>query len=97
MVKFECHGKTFKYCKESCQLFKKDHLIRRIAVWITEWYFYKFLTSLAILTMAIFMGMHNFVDNEEQSSSSIFATTKYVYIAYFLAEIILKLIARGIY
>jgi hypothetical protein len=33
---FYYHGKTFIYCKESCYIFKKEHNIRRFAVWLTE-------------------------------------------------------------
>ncbi|KAL4473885.1 hypothetical protein ABPG74_022749 [Tetrahymena malaccensis] len=102
MVQFFYHGKTFTYCKESCQLFKKEHLIRRLSVWITEWNYYKFFTFITILTMAIFMGMHNFNLSDEENMKqggyqSIFSYTKYFYISYFAIEIVLKIIARGLY
>ncbi|EAR90226.2 cation channel family transporter (macronuclear) [Tetrahymena thermophila SB210] len=102
MVQFFYHGKTFTYCKESCQLFKKEHLIRRLSVWITEWNYYKFFTFITILTMAVFMGMHNYNLSDEENIKqggyqSIFSYTKYFYISYFAIEIVLKIIARGLY
>lgn len=60
------------------------------------------MTVLVIIAMAVFMGLHDYVSSEEDllnrgGYKSAFIYTKLFFIFYFATEILLKIIAKGLY
>ena len=69
---FEYHGETFHFDTRSLYIFTQSNWVRKAAVWLVEWRFFKSFILICILFNSISMAMENYknrVDLDYTTSS----------------------------
>jgi len=97
-AEFYYHKKTFIFCKRSFYLFDENNKIRKFAVWLTESFLFEFITLLIIILNAVLLGLRDYRDEDNiKRANEIYQYLDPIFILYYAAETILKIIARGLY
>ena len=60
--RFFCHGKTYRYSKESLSFLTNRHKFRRVLVWIITWNWFESFIIFSIVANSIILGMMDYTN-----------------------------------
>ena len=95
---FYYHKKIYVFAKDSCNFFNKNSKLRQFCVWLTESKYFNYLIILIILVHSILLGGYDHKNPENDLIfNNIINNGEDLVVSFYTLEMILKIIARGLY
>lgn len=95
---FYYHKKIYVFAKDSCNYFNKNSKLRQFCVWLTESKYFNYIIIIIILVHSVLLGGYDYKNPEADFIfNNVMNNSENIVVALYTLEMILKIIARGLY